>query len=52
MSTAIDLPQSNIGWFKQIDDWLKRDRFVFTGWSRLLLFTFLSGTRVASNVGE
>ncbi|MGF1588413.1 MAG: photosystem II D2 protein (photosystem q(a) protein) [Pleurocapsa sp.] len=38
MTIAIDFPQSNIGWFKQIDDWLKRDRFVFIGWSGLLLF--------------
>jgi len=26
------------GWFDLIDDWLKRDRFVFVGWSGLLLF--------------
>jgi photosystem II P680 reaction center D2 protein len=26
------------GWFGVIDDWLKRDRFVFIGWSGLLLF--------------
>ncbi len=26
------------GWFDSIDDWLKRDRFVFIGWSGLLLF--------------
>jgi photosystem II P680 reaction center D2 protein len=32
------------GWFDIIDDWLKRDRFVFIGWSGLLLFptAFLS----------
>ena len=32
------------GWFDLIDDWLKRDRFVFIGWSGLLLFptAFLS----------
>ena len=41
MTTAIDLPQSNTGWFKQVDDWLKRDRFVFIGWSGLLLFPAL-----------
>ena len=26
------------GLFGLIDDWLKRDRFVFVGWSGLLLF--------------
>ena len=26
------------GFFDLIDDWLKRDRFVFVGWSGLLLF--------------
>jgi hypothetical protein len=26
------------GIFGLIDDWLKRDRFVFVGWSGLLLF--------------
>merc|ERR1712159_150922 len=26
------------GWFDNLDDWLKRDRFVFVGWSGLLLF--------------
>ena len=25
-------------WFDILDDWLKRDRFVFVGWSGLLLF--------------
>ena len=25
------------GWFDVLDDWLKRDRFVFIGWSGLLL---------------
>jgi photosystem II P680 reaction center D2 protein len=24
--------------FDLVDDWLKRDRFVFVGWSGLLLF--------------
>ena len=28
----------NPGLFGLIDDWLKRDRFVFIGWSGLLLF--------------
>ena len=26
------------GWFDILDDWLKRDRFVFVGWSGILLF--------------
>ena len=26
------------GLFDLVDDWLKRDRFVFVGWSGLLLF--------------
>merc|ERR1711985_217988 len=32
------------GWFDVLDDWLKRDRFVFIGWSGLLLLpcAFLS----------
>ena len=25
------------GWFDILDDWLKRDRFVFVGWSGILL---------------
>ena len=25
------------GWFDVLDDWVKRDRFVFIGWSGLLL---------------
>ena len=39
---ASTLQQPNIqqqrGWFDVLDDWLKRDRFVFVGWSGLLLF--------------
>ena len=30
--------QPSLGWFDVLDDWLKRDRFVFVGWSGLLLF--------------
>ena len=30
--------QQGRGWFDVLDDWLKRDRFVFVGWSGLLLF--------------
>jgi photosystem II P680 reaction center D2 protein len=29
---------SDFGIFDIADDWLKRDRFVFVGWSGLLLF--------------
>ena len=25
-------------WFDDVDDWVRRDRFVFVGWSGLLLF--------------
>lgn len=37
--TTIGLQKSeNLGLFDIADDWLKRDRFVFVGWSGLLLF--------------
>ena len=38
--TTSTLSQQNVGrgWFDILDDWLKRDRFVFVGWSGLLLF--------------
>ncbi len=39
MTITIGQVQSNkAGLFGLIDDWLKRDRFVFIGWSGLLLF--------------
>ncbi|BAZ04418.1 photosystem II D2 protein (photosystem q(a) protein) [Calothrix sp. NIES-3974] len=38
MTIAIRPTQSNWRWFYILDDWLKRDRFVFIGWSGLLLF--------------
>jgi len=39
MTITIGQVQSNkAGVFGLIDDWLKRDRFVFVGWSGLLLF--------------
>jgi photosystem II P680 reaction center D2 protein len=39
MTTAVDRRQtSERGLFDLIDDWLKKDRFVFVGWSGLLLF--------------
>ena len=34
---ASTLQQQRRGWFDVLDDWLKRDRFVFIGWSGLLL---------------
>ena len=33
------LQQPTRGWFDVLDDWLKRDRFVFVGWSGLLFPT-------------
>ncbi|MEW5860580.1 MAG: photosystem II D2 protein (photosystem q(a) protein), partial [Cyanobacteriota bacterium] len=38
MTIAVGRAPSSRGWFDAIDDWLKRDRFVFVGWSGLLLF--------------
>ena len=35
---ASTLQQPRREWFDILDDWLKRDRFVFVGWSGLLLF--------------
>ena len=37
MTIAVGSAQER-GWFDVLDDWLKRDRFVFVGWSGLLLF--------------
>ena len=37
MTVAIGQEKSR-GRFDLIDDWVKRDRFVFVGWSGLLLF--------------
>ncbi|MBE9189568.1 photosystem II D2 protein (photosystem q(a) protein), partial [Gloeocapsopsis crepidinum LEGE 06123] len=37
MTIAVGQPASR-GWFDVVDDWLKRDRFVFIGWSGILLF--------------
>ena len=36
VASTLSPPQR--GWFDVLDDWLKRDRFVFVGWSGLLLF--------------
>jgi photosystem II P680 reaction center D2 protein len=38
VSSTISFPKQQRGWFDVLDDWLKRDRFVFVGWSGLLLF--------------
>ena len=38
MTTSTLSQQSQRGWFDVLDDWLKRDRFIFVGWSGLLLF--------------
>ena len=35
---ASTLQQPTRGWFDVLDDWIKRDRFVFVGWSGILLF--------------
>ena len=36
VSSTISLPNQRRGWFDLMDDWLKRVRFVFIGWSGLL----------------
>ena len=36
-TSSLSPPISQRGWFDVLDDWLKRDRFVFVGWSGLLL---------------
>jgi photosystem II P680 reaction center D2 protein len=38
MTIAIGKTEEERGVFDIIDDWLRRDRFVFVGWSGLLLF--------------
>jgi len=38
MTISIGKVEERRGRFDQIDDWLRRDRFVFVGWSGLLLF--------------
>jgi len=38
MTIAIGKAEEERGLFDIIDDWLRRDRFVFVGWSGLLLF--------------
>jgi photosystem II P680 reaction center D2 protein len=54
---ASTLQQQRRGWFDLLDDWLKRDRFVFIGWSGLLLLPtaylaiggWLTGTTFATS---
>ena len=54
---ASTLQQQRRGWFDVLDDWLKRDRFVFIGWSGLLLLPtaylaiggWLTGTTFATS---
>ncbi|MFK8184167.1 MAG: photosystem II D2 protein (photosystem q(a) protein), partial [Phormidesmis sp.] len=38
MTIAMGQAPARRGRFDVVDDWLKRDRFVFVGWSGLLLF--------------
>ena len=38
MTISINKVEQNQGLFDRVDDWLRRDRFVFVGWSGLLLF--------------
>ena len=40
-SSTLSQPISQRGWFDVLDDWVKRDRFIFVGWSGLLLFPLL-----------
>ena len=37
MTIAIGKPQEKRTWFDRVDDWTRRERFVFVGWSGLLL---------------
>jgi photosystem II P680 reaction center D2 protein len=38
MTIAVGRNEQGQGWFDALDDWLKKDRFVFIGWSGLLFF--------------
>ena len=38
MSITINKLNKNRDLFDRVDDWLRRDRFVFVGWSGILLF--------------
>ena len=35
-SSTLSVPNQQSSWFDLLDDWLKRDRFIFIGWSGLL----------------
>ena len=56
-ASTLSPPISQRGWFDVLDDWIKRDRFVFVGWSGLLLFPtaylaiggWLTGTTFATS---
>ena len=37
MTIALGKVEEKRGWFDNVDDWLKRDRFVFVGWSGILI---------------
>ena len=47
VTSTISRQQYQRGWFDVLDDWLKRDRFIFVGWSGLLLFPLLIWQLVA-----
>jgi len=36
-SSTLSFPNQQRGWFDLLDDWLKRDRFIFIGWSGVRL---------------
>jgi len=38
MTFVVPETDEKIGFFDVADDWLKKDRFIFIGWSGLLLF--------------
>ena len=58
MTTATLQRQQN-DWFSLLDDWLKRDRFIFIGWSGLLLLPtaylaiggWFTGTTTTGGIG-
>ena len=47
VTSTLSPPNLQRGWFDVLDDWIKRDRFVFVGWSGLLLFPLLISQLVA-----
>ena len=55
MTIAVGRAQNEQGIFDVLDDWLKRDRFVFVGWSGILLFPcayMAIGTRLQRGAGS